>query len=151
MKILVTGGLGYIGSHITVELLEAGYSVVVLDNLINSKIEVLEKIKKIINNKRLYFFKVDIRDKEELKKIFKKNNVESVIHCAGLKIISESISNPNKYYDHNINGTVSLCSVMESYGVRNLIFSSSASVYNPKNDLPIKESRENKVICRKFS
>lgn len=140
MKILVTGGLGYIGSHVTVELIQNGYSVTIIDNLINSKIEVLDNIKKIVGKKDINFFNVDIRDKENLNKIFSKINFHSVIHCAGLKIISESIISPYKYYDYNLNGTMTLCKMMEKYGVKNLIFSSSASVYDPRGDLPIKET-----------
>ena len=139
MKILVTGGLGYIGSHITVELLDKNFSVIVVDNLINSKIDVLAKIKKITNNHRLEYFNIDIRDATQLEKIFIKIKIDCVIHCAGLKIIPESINKPSRYYDYNLNGTRNLCYIMDKHGVRNLIFSSSASVYDPDSNLPIKE------------
>ena len=121
MIVLVTGGLGYIGSHITLELLQKGYSVIVIDNLVTSKIEVFDKLNKVKKNNVLKFFKIDIRDKYNLEKIFKSISIEIVIHCAGLKVISESITNPLEYYDYNINGTLSLCSVMNKYGVKSLI------------------------------
>lgn len=140
MVILVTGGLGYIGSHITLELIQKGYTVIIIDNLVTSKIETFYKLNKIKTKKPIKFFETDIRDKHSLEKIFKTIKIDIVIHCAGLKVISESIKNPIEYYDYNINGTVSLCSVMHNYGVKNLIFSSSASVYDPKSDLPIKEN-----------
>ena len=139
MKILVTGGLGYIGSHITTELLNKGYSVIIVDNLINSKIDVLEKNKKISINQDIKFVNTDIRDTLKLDKIFSKIKIHCVIHCAGLKIIPESINEPSKYYDYNLNGTRNLCDIMDKYKVRNLIFSSSASVYDPLDKLPIKE------------
>ena len=103
MIVLVTGGLGYIGSHITLELLQKGYSVIVIDNLVTSKIEVFDKLNKVKKNNVLKFFKIDIRDKYNLEKIFKSISIEIVIHCAGLKVISESITNPLEYYDYNIN------------------------------------------------
>ena len=140
MAILVTGGLGYIGSHITLELLQKGYPVIIVDNLITSKVEIFHKLKKTINNSRLEFFETDIRDKSKLEKIFYTKDIQSVIHCAGLKVISESIIRPLEYYDFNVNGTLSLCLVMEKFGVRNLIYSSSASIYDQKSALPIKET-----------
>lgn len=133
MSILVTGGAGYIGSHACVELLNAGYDVVVVDNLYNSKEESLHRIQKI-TGKPVKFYKCDIRNAEELEKVFSENNIESVIHFAGLKAVGESCKIPLDYYENNIGGTVTLCKVMAKMNVKKLVFSSSATVYG---DSPI--------------
>ncbi len=133
MSILVTGGAGYIGSHACVELLNAGYEVVVVDNLYNSKEESLSRVQKI-TAKSLKFYECDIRDAEGLEKVFTENKIECVIHFAGLKAVGESCKIPLEYYDNNIGGTVILCQVMAKMGVKKLVFSSSATVYG---DSPI--------------
>ena len=131
--VLVTGGAGYIGSHTTVELINAGYEVVVVDNLYNSKEESLNRVQKI-TGKTLKFYECDIRDAEGLEKVFTENKIECVIHFAGLKAVGESCKIPLEYYDNNIGGTVILCQVMAKMGVKKLVFSSSATVYG---DSPI--------------
>lgn len=138
MFILVTGGAGYIGSHTCVELLNAGYEIVVLDNFSNSKPEVLNRIKKIAK-KDFKFYKVDILDSAGLKKIFEENEIEAVIHFAGLKAVGESVSSPLKYYHNNVTGTIVLCQVMQEFGVKKMVFSSSATVYGNQDTVPIKE------------
>ncbi len=138
MKILVTGGLGYIGSHTVVELLNRNYEVLVVDNLSNSKIEVLDKIDKICG-KKPDFYEVDLRNKKDLEEVFKNNKIEFVIHFAGLKAVGESVKEPLKYYDNNINGTLVLLELMNKYNVKNIIFSSSATVYGKPEYLPIDE------------
>ncbi len=138
MSILVTGGAGYIGSHTCVELLNAGYEVVVVDNLYNSCEEALERVKKI-TGKDLTFYEADILDKEALTKIFEKETIDSVIHFAGLKAVGESVVKPLEYYHNNITGTLTLCEVMRSFGVKNIVFSSSATVYGDPAFIPITE------------
>ncbi len=138
MAILVTGGTGYIGSHTVVELLQAGYEVVIVDNLSNSKEEVLNRIEKI-TGKRPTFYKVDLLDRESLVQVFEKEKIESVIHFAGLKAVGESVQKPLEYYHNNITGTLILCDVMRSHGVKNIIFSSSATVYGEPAFVPITE------------
>ena len=128
MKILVTGGTGYIGSHVVVELLEQGHKVEILDNLINSKITVLDQIKKIMNIKPV-FHQIDLLDQTELEKVFDNNHFDLVMHFAGLKAVAESVERPLEYYDNNITGTINLLKIMEKHQVYNLIFSSSATVY----------------------
>lgn len=139
MKILVTGGLGYIGSHTCVELLDEGYEIIVVDNLSNSKIEVVDKIKRI-TNKIFKFYEGDLRDKKLLEKIFKENKIEAVIHFAGLKAVGESVEKPLEYYQNNIVSTLTLCEIMRDYNVKKLVFSSSATVYGKQEVLPIKEN-----------
>lgn len=139
--ILVTGGTGYIGSHTCVELLNSGYDVVIADNLSNSKIDVVDKIEKI-SGKRPAFYKADILDKEALCQIFEENKIDAVIHFAGLKAVGESVAKPMLYYHNNIAGTVNLCEVMAQYGCKNIVFSSSATVYNENNPLPYREDGE---------
>ena len=136
--ILVTGGLGYIGSHTVVELLDNNYDVVIIDNLYNSKIETLDKLKKI-TGKDIVFYQGDVCDKELLRKIFKDNKIDGVIHFAGYKAVGESVSKPLKYYRNNIDSTLSLLEVMEEFNCLNIIFSSSATVYGKPNSLPIYE------------
>lgn len=138
MKILVTGGTGYIGSHTVVELLDAGYEVVVIDNLSNSKIDVVDKIKKI-TNKDFRFYEGDCCNKELLKEIFSDNKIDAVIHFAGFKAVGESVKLPLKYYRNNLDSTITLLEVMNELGVKKLAFSSSATVYGKPDALPIKE------------
>jgi UDP-glucose 4-epimerase len=137
-KILVTGGTGYIGSHTVVSLLEAGYEVVILDNLSNSKISVIERIEKI-TNKRPWFIEGDIRNESLLNKLFSDQKIDAVIHFAGLKAVGESVEEPLKYYENNVNGSISLLKAMKNANVTNIVFSSSAAVYGEPQQLPIKE------------
>ena len=123
MAVLVTGGAGYIGSHTCVELLEAGYDVVVVDNLYNSSQKAIERVKKI-TGKDLKFYEVDILDREKLNEIFERETIDSVIHFAGYKAVGESVRKPIEYYYNNMTGTLVLCDVMRSHGVKNIIFSS---------------------------
>ncbi|MCX7694370.1 MAG: UDP-glucose 4-epimerase GalE [Caloramator sp.] len=138
MAILVTGGAGYIGSHTCVELLNLGYDVIVVDNLSNSKKEALRRVE-TITGRKLKFYNIDLLDREELESIFKENIVDAVIHFAGLKAVGESVEVPLKYYHNNITGTLVLCEVMKKYGVKRLIFSSSATVYGNVERVPITE------------
>lgn len=138
MAILVTGGAGYIGSHTCIELINAGYDVVVLDNLCNSSEKSLERVEQI-TGKKVPFYKVDILDREGMNEIFEKESIESVIHFAGLKAVGESVSKPLEYYHNNITGTLLLCDVMRSHNVKNIIFSSSATVYGDPAFIPITE------------
>lgn len=138
MAILVTGGAGYIGSHTCIELLNAGYEVVVLDNLSNSSEKSLERVAQI-TGKQVPFYKVDILDKEGMHEVFEKEPIDSVIHFAGLKAVGESVAKPLEYYHNNITGTLLLCDVMRSHGVKNIIFSSSATVYGDPAFIPITE------------
>ena len=139
MKILVTGGLGYIGSHTVVELLDSDYEVIVIDNLSNSKEEVVDKIKTITNKDFTYYIG-DVRDKEILRKIFSENDINSVIHFAGLKAVGESVEKPLLYYQNNLDSTLNLCEVMNEFNVKRIVFSSSATVYGKQDILPIKET-----------
>lgn len=141
MKILVTGGTGYIGSHTVVELLTAGYEVVIIDNLSNSRIEVVDRIKQI-TEKELTFYEGDVRDKNKLEEIFSTNKIEAVIHFAGSKSVGESLRKPLMYYRNNIDSTLALCEVMQKHNVKNIVFSSSAGVYGFPKSLPVKETFE---------
>ena len=136
--ILVTGGLGYIGSHTVVELIKNNYEVVIIDNLSNSKIDVLDKLKKI-TGKDIKLYQEDVCDKDALRKIFKENKIDSVIHFAGYKAVGESVLKPLMYYRNNIDSTLSLLEVMQENNCFNIIFSSSATVYGNPKSLPIKE------------
>lgn len=138
MKILVTGGAGYIGSHTCLELLNENYEVVVVDNLANSKEEALERVQDI-TGKGLTFYKADLLDKEKLDHIFATHEIDAVIHFAGYKAVGESVQIPLSYYHNNITGTLCLCDVMKKYGVKNLVFSSSCTVYGEPETVPIKE------------
>ncbi len=138
MQILITGGAGYIGSHACVELLEAGYEIVVVDNFINSKPAVLKRIEEI-TGRRFRFYEVDIRDREGLRKVFDENKIGAVVHFAGLKAVGESVAYPLAYYHNNVAGTIVLCQVMQEYGVKKMVFSSSATVYGHPDKVPIKE------------
>ncbi|MEG0214767.1 MAG: UDP-glucose 4-epimerase GalE [Hungatella sp.] len=139
MKILVTGGAGYIGSHTCVELLNLGYEVVVVDNLCNSSEESLRRVKEI-TGRDVTFYEADLLDREALEKIFAKENVDAVIHFAGLKAVGESVGKPLEYYHNNITGTLILCDVMRKHGVKKIIFSSSATVYGDPAFVPITEA-----------
>jgi len=138
MKILVTGGAGYIGSHTCVELLDEGYEVVIVDNLSNSNEEAVRRIKKI-TGKDLDFYNADIRDEKALDDIFTKHSIDAVIHFAGLKAVGESVVKPLEYYQNNIAGTLVLCEVMRKHNCKNIIFSSSATVYGDPAFIPITE------------
>ncbi len=138
MAILVTGGAGYIGSHTCVELLNLGYEVVVVDNLSNSKEESIRRIKRI-TGKDLTFYKADLLDKDALTYIFNTEHIDSVIHFAGLKSVGESVEKPLEYYHNNITSTLMLCEVMKEHNVKNIVFSSSATVYGIPKTVPIRE------------
>ena len=138
MAILVTGGAGYIGSHTVVELQNAGYEVVVIDNLSNSSDKSLERVE-AITGKKVPFYKVDILDREGLNKVFEKEKIDSCIHFAGLKAVGESVQKPWEYYENNIAGTLTLVDVMRQHGVKNMIFSSSATIYGDPAQIPITE------------
>lgn len=138
MAVLVTGGAGYIGSHTVVELQNAGYDVVVLDNLSNSSEKSLERVEKI-TGKKVPFYKADILDREALEDIFAKESIDSCIHFAGLKAVGESVQKPWEYYQNNITGTLTLVDVMRKHNVKNIIFSSSATVYGDPAMIPITE------------
>ena len=138
MNILVTGGAGYIGSHTCVELLNAGYGVVVVDNLCNSNPKSLERVEELTGRK-ITFYRGDVRDKALMDKIFAENEIAAVIHFAGLKAVGESVAQPWRYYDNNLNSTLVLTKAMEEAGVKNIIFSSSATVYSGDNEMPLRE------------
>lgn len=139
MKILVTGGSGYIGSHTVLELLQVGHEVTVVDNLSNSCEESLHRVKNITGKNSLSFHEVDILDRNGLEQVFSTGNFDAVIHFAGLKAVGQSVSQPLTYYQNNVVGAVTLCQVMEKYKVRNLVFSSSATVYGEPESVPIRE------------
>ena len=138
MAVLVTGGAGFIGSHTVVELLNAGYDVVVVDNLSNSSAKSLDRVKEI-TGKAITFYEADILDKAALEKIFSENPIDSVIHFAGLKAVGESVQKPWEYYNNNITGSLVLFDVMRKHGVKNIIFSSSATVYGTPAEIPVTE------------
>ena len=138
MAILVTGGAGYIGSHTCVELLNAGYDVVVVDNLYNSSEKALQRVEQI-TGKKVKFYEVDLLDQPALKDVFDKETIESVIHFAGLKAVGESVHKPLEYYHDNITGTLILCDEMRKHGVKDIVFSSSATVYGDPAEIPITE------------
>ena len=139
MNVLVTGGAGYIGSHTCLELLESGYGVVVIDNLVNSNPKSLERVRQL-TGKSLKFYEGDVRDEALLRKIFTENEIGCVIHFAGLKAVGESVSKPWEYYDNNLNSTLVLTKVMKEAGMKNIIFSSSATVYTADNEMPLRET-----------
>ncbi len=138
MNILVTGGAGYIGSHTCVELMDAGFNVIVVDNLSNSKEEALRRVERI-TGKTLSFHQADLVDRKTVSSIFSGCRIEAVIHFAGLKAVGESVSMPLRYYHNNITGTLMLCDVMKEHGVKNIVFSSSATVYGDPSSVPIRE------------
>ncbi len=138
MRILVTGGAGYIGSHTCVELLNAGYDVVVVDNLRNSKIAALERVEKI-TGKKVDFIQLDLRERDKLNEVFERFSIDAVLHFAGLKAVGESVQIPLEYYENNVHGTIVLCQVMQVHNIRKLVFSSSATVYGSPEQMPIRE------------
>lgn len=138
MAILVTGGAGYIGSHTCIELLHAGYEIVIVDNFVNSKPESLKRIRELAG-KDFKFYEADLLDYDAVEKIFKENTIEAVIHFAGLKAVGESVSIPLRYYHNNITGTLILCDIMKKYGVGKIVFSSSATVYGVPETVPLRE------------
>lgn len=136
--ILVTGGAGYIGSHTTIELIEAGYDVVIVDNLYNSKTEAVRRVEQIVGRK-IKFYKADVCDKDAMRKVFKENDFAAVINFAGYKAVGESVQKPVEYYENNIGGMLALIDVMREFNVKNLVFSSSATVYGNPHTVPITE------------
>ena len=138
MKILVTGGAGYIGSHTCVELLRAGYDIVVVDNFANSKPSALDSIKEI-SGKDFKFYEADVCDRDKIEKIFDENDISCVVHFAGLKAVGESVAEPMMYYHNNLLSTLVLCEAMSKHGCKNIVFSSSATVYGEPETVPIKE------------
>ena len=138
MKILVTGGAGFIGSHTCVELLNSGYEIVIVDNLYNSSEKSLDRVKEL-TGKDFAFYPYDIRDKENMRKVFEEHKIDACIHFAGLKAVGESVRKPLEYYDNNIGGTLALCEVMREYNCKKIVFSSSATVYGSSNISPLKE------------
>ena len=149
MAILITGGCGYIGSHTCIEMLEAGYDIVVIDNYYNSKPEALRRVKEI-SGKEFPFYECDIRDAEGLRKVFTAHKIEAVIHFAGLKAVGESVREPLMYYDNNVAGTVVLCQVMDEMGCKRIIFSSSATVYGIGNPSPLKEDMPTGAVTNPY-
>ena len=138
MAILITGGAGYIGSHTCIEMINAGYEVVVVDNLDNSNAESLKRVEKITGTS-VKFYKEDVRDKEALRRIFSENKIEAAIHFAGLKAVGESVREPIMYYDNNLKNTIALLEVMNEFGVKKIVFSSSATVYGVATEMPLTE------------
>lgn len=138
MSILVTGGAGYIGSHTLIALIEAGFEPIVVDNLCNSKKESLKRVEKI-TGKKIKFYENDVRDAKAMDKIFSKNNIDSVIHFAGLKAVGESVQKPMEYYDNNLASTFVLIDAMKKHNVKKIVFSSSATVYGASETVPLKE------------
>ena len=138
MAILVTGGAGYIGSHTVVELLAAGHEVVIVDNFSNSKPEVLNRVRQI-SGKDFAFYEVDVLDKDAMRQVFKENDIQAVIHFSGYKAVGESVAEPIKYYHNNVGGAIALVEVMNEFGVKHIVFSSSATVYGLNNPSPLTE------------
>ena len=138
MSIFVTGGAGYIGSHTCVELLNAGYEIVVMDNLCNSSPRALEAVEEI-TGKKVKFYEADMLDREAMEEIFRKESIDAVIHFAGLKAVGESVQKPLEYYHNNLTGTLILCDVMRGHGLKDIVFSSSATVYCDPAFVPITE------------
>ena len=138
MAILITGGAGFIGSHTCVELLAGGFGIVVMDNFVNSKPEALKRIKQI-TGKDFPFYETDLLDKEAVRTIFRENKIDAVVHFAGLKAVGESVQKPILYYHNNLTGTLILCEVMAEFGVKKIVFSSSATVYGSPKSVPIRE------------
>ena len=149
MSILITGGCGYIGSHTCIEMLKAGFDIVVLDNYYNAKPEALRRVKELAG-RDFPFYECDIRDAEGLRKIFKAHDIEAVIHFAGLKAVGESVSKPLTYYDNNVSGTVVLCQVMAEAGCKRMVFSSSATVYGMNNPSPLREDMPTGAVTNPY-
>ena len=139
MTVLVTGGMGYIGSHTCVELLQQGMDVVIIDNLVNSSAEAGKRIEQI-TGRSVTFYEADVRDRKKLDEIFTRHSIDCVIHFAGLKAVGESVAMPLEYYDNNLGSTITLCEAMRAHGVKNIIFSSSATVYSGDNEMPLYET-----------
>src|SRR5699024_10416566 len=139
MTILITGGAGYIGSHTALELLNEGYDVVVYDNLCNSSRESLRRVEEL-TGKQIRFYEGDVQDEKALTDMFKEQRIDAVIHCAALKAVGESVQKPLEYYQNNISGTLTLLKVMREVGVKNIVFSSSATVYGSPEEMPITEA-----------
>ena len=137
-NVFITGGAGFIGSHCVVSLVENGYNPIILDNFSNSHKDVIKKLE-ILINKKIFFYKVDLRDKKKLKLIFKKHQCHSVIHCAGFMAVGESVEKPELYKLNNIGGTEMLLEVMSEFGVHSLVFSSSCTVYGEPENIPVDE------------
>lgn len=148
-KIFLTGGAGYIGSHTAVELLNEGYEVVVYDNLYNSSKESIKRVEEI-TGKPLTFYEGDIRDREKLTEILKKEKVDAIIHFAGLKAVGESVKKPLEYYENNVGGSITLLEIMNELGIRNVVFSSSATVYGNPDTVPITESSPKKACTNPY-
>ena len=140
MAVFVTGGAGYIGSHTCIALMEAGYDVVVMDNFDNSHPEAISRVESI-TQKKVRLYQDDVRNEEALRKVFSENRIDAVIHFAGLKSVNESVSQPVRYYDNNLISTIRLLEVMEEFGVRRFVFSSSATVYGMQKEMPVAEDR----------
>ena len=138
MAILVTGGAGFIGTHTCIELINAGYEPIVVDNYYNASPKALERVEEIVG-KKVKFYECDVRDKKKLDSVFKENKIDAVIHFAGLKAVGESCHKPLEYYDNNIGGTLALCEVMRDNGCKKIVFSSSATVYGMNNVSPLTE------------
>lgn len=149
MAILITGGCGYIGSHTCIEMLKAGYDIVVIDNYYNAKPEALKRVKELAG-KDFPFYECDIRDAEGLRRVFQAHKIEAVIHFAGLKAVGESVQRPLMYYDNNVGGTVTLCQVMSEMGCKRMIFSSSATVYGTGNPSPLKEDMPTGAVTNPY-
>ena len=149
MSILITGGCGYIGSHTCIEMLKAGFDIVVLDNYYNAKPEALRRVKELAG-RDFPFYECDIRDAEGLRKIFKAHDIEAIIHFAGLKAVGESVSKPLTYYDNNVSGTVVLCQVMAEAGCKRMVFSSSATVYGMNNPSPLREDMPTGAVTNPY-
>jgi UDP-glucose 4-epimerase len=149
MKILVTGGAGYIGSHTVIELIKDNHEVVIVDNLSNSSEIALDRVKQIVGQE-IPFYKIDCADKDALRQIFKEHTIDSVIHFAGFKAVGESVAQPIRYYRNNIDSTLSLCDVMQEKGVTQLIFSSSATVYGTPRELPLHEDSPKGAVTNPY-
>lgn len=145
MKVLLTGGTGFIGSHTTVELINNGYEVIIVDDLLNSSIETLDTIEEL-TGKKPEFYKVNILDEQELEKVFKDNDIDAIIHFAAFKAVNESVNNPLMYYKNNVSGSISLLAVAKKYNVKKIVFSSSAMVYGMAKTMPIKETDKLKPV-----
>lgn len=138
LTILVTGGTGYIGSHTVLQLLDADYNVIILDNLSNSKLESLNRLEKL-SGQKIKFYQVDLLDYDKLNEVFENETIDAVIHFAGLKAVGESVEIPLHYYKNNVTGTINLCEIMKKYNVKKFVFSSSATVYGDPHEVPITE------------
>lgn len=149
MAILITGGCGYIGSHTAIEMTKAGYDVVILDNYYNSKPEALRRTRELAG-KDFPFYECDIRDAEGLRRVFREQKIDAVIHFAGLKAVGESVQKPLEYYENNVGGTVTLCQVMAEFGCKRMVFSSSATVYGMNNPSPLKEDMPTGAVTNPY-